>query len=188
MANNSEWSNMLLLATLVHNNSANSTTRFAPNQLLIGLEPPAIPAQSEGSTNPLAEDRVKQLFEWRMMAINALNNAARRNPEPRAQYSKGQKVWLDAKNLALPYGTIKLALKRHGPFEIEEVVSPVVYKLRLPPQWTIHPIFHASLLTPYHETEQYGQNYSRPPPDLIDNEEQYEVKTIRAHRHHRRKL
>jgi len=61
MVNNEEWSNLLPLATLVHNNLANSTTRLAPNQLLIGREPPATPAQAEGVDNPLAELRVKQL-------------------------------------------------------------------------------------------------------------------------------
>ena len=35
-ANNKEWSELLPLATLVHNNSANASTRLAPNQLLIG--------------------------------------------------------------------------------------------------------------------------------------------------------
>ena len=35
-ANNKEWSELLPLATLVHNNSANFLTRLAPNQLLIG--------------------------------------------------------------------------------------------------------------------------------------------------------
>jgi len=34
--NDKEWSTLLLIATLVHNNSANSMTRLAPNQLLIG--------------------------------------------------------------------------------------------------------------------------------------------------------
>ena len=72
-ANNKEWSNMLPLATLVHNNLANSTTRLAPNQLLIGREPPATPAQSEGTENPLAELQVKQLRERRIMATQALN-------------------------------------------------------------------------------------------------------------------
>jgi hypothetical protein len=37
------------------------------------------------------------------------------------------KVWLNAKNLTLPYGMIKLAPKRHGPFKIVEVRLPVVY-------------------------------------------------------------
>jgi hypothetical protein len=55
VGNNKEWSNILPLATLVHNNSANSTTRLAPNQLLIRREPLATPAQGEGADNPLAE-------------------------------------------------------------------------------------------------------------------------------------
>jgi hypothetical protein len=93
----------------------------------------------------------------------------------------GQRVWLDAMNLKLPYGSVKLAPKRHGPFQITQVISPVAYRLALPPQWTIYPVFHASLLTPYVETKEHGENYSRPPLDLIEGEEQYEVKAIRSH-------
>ena len=48
-------------------------------------------------------------------------------------------------------------------------------------------MFHASLLTPYVETKEHGENYSRPPLDLIGGKEQYKVKTIRSHRHHGRK-
>jgi hypothetical protein len=90
-------------------------------------------------------------------------------------------VWLDAKNLMLPYGSVKLAPRRHGPFQITQVISLVAYKLALPPQWTIHPIFHASILSPYVETKEHGKNYSRPPPNLIEGKEQYEVETIRSH-------
>ncbi len=94
---------------------------------------------------------------------------------------------MDAKNLLLPYGSIKLAPRRHSPFRIEEVVSPVAYRLCLPPQWTIHPIFHASLLTPYVQTKEHGENYLRPPPDLINDQEQYEVETIKSHQCHGRR-
>jgi len=45
-------------------------------------------------------------------------------------------------------------------------------------QWSIHDVFHIDLLTPYHETDLHGSNYSRPAPDLIDNEEEYEVEKI----------
>ncbi len=102
-------------------------------------------------------------------------------------WKKGQEVWLEAKNLSLPYGSVKLAPRRHGPFRIEEAISPVAYRLRLPPQWTIHPIFHASLLTPFVQMKEHGENYSRPPPDLIDDREQYKVETIRSHRCHGKK-
>jgi hypothetical protein len=64
----------------------------------------------------------------------------------------------------------------------------VVYQLKLPPHWTIHPIFHASLLTPYVETIEHGANYTRPPPDMIKGEEQYEVEAVQTHQHQNHKL
>ena len=109
--NDKEWSTLLAMATLVHNNSANATTGLAPNQLLIGREPPATLAQGEGSDNPLAEKRVRQLIERRIMVTQALNQAAQKHTPDTPHWTKGQKVWLNAKNLMLPYGTIKLAPK-----------------------------------------------------------------------------
>ena len=55
---------------------------------------------------------------------------------------------------------------------------PITYQLELPPQWKIHNIFHADLLTPYHETKLHRPNFTKPPPDLIDGEEEYEVEEI----------
>ena len=47
-------------------------------------------------------------------------------------------------------------------------------------------MFHTDLLTPYHETTLHGDNYQRPPPDLIDGEEEYEVEAILDSRKFRR--
>ena len=82
----------------------------------------------------------------------------------------GDQVWLEAKNLALPYQMHKLALKHHGPFTIMKRVSPVAYQLSLPPAWTIHDVFHASLLTPYRETAEHGANHNPPPLEVIKGE------------------
>src|SRR5712671_7638556 len=71
MSNQEEWSMALPLATLIHNNSQNATIRTSPNQLLIGLEPPVTPSQVEGTSNPLAEQRVRQLRERHILAIQA---------------------------------------------------------------------------------------------------------------------
>ncbi len=54
----------------------------------------------------------------------------------------------------------------------------MTYQLQLPDQWQIHPVFHVDLLTPYKETATYGSNYTRPPPDLINGEEEYEVERV----------
>ena len=39
-------------------------------------------------------------------------------------------------------------------------------------------MFHIDLLTPYQETDIHGANFTQPPPDLVDGEEEYEVEEI----------
>jgi hypothetical protein len=99
-------------------------------------------------------------------------------------FKRGDEVWLNSKNLKLPYPTRKLAPKREGPFPIIEVISSLSYRLKLPDQWKIHPMFHAHLLTPFQETLAHGSNYLCPPPDLIDGIEEHEVEFITRHRLH----
>jgi len=94
------------------------------------------------------------------------------------RYQEGDYVWLEGKHLRTNQPTAKLAARRHGPFQITQVLSPVNYKLELPTQWSIHPVFHIDLLTPYRETPMHGENFRRPPPDLVDGEEEYEVEKI----------
>jgi hypothetical protein len=73
---------------------------------------------------------------------------------------------------------VKLAPKCHRPFKVIQVMSPVNYHLELPMQWSIHDVFHTDLLTPYRETITHGTNYQRPPPDLVNGVEEYEVKKV----------
>src|SRR6267378_193978 len=98
--------------------------------------------------------------------------------QPQQQYKEGDQVWLEGTNIRTYHPTAKLAPKRHGPFQITKVLGPVTYQLQLPDQWQIHPVFHVDLLTPYKETVTHGSNYTRPPPDLINGEEEYEVERI----------
>ena len=39
-------------------------------------------------------------------------------------------------------------------------------------------MFHASLIILYKETLAHGPNFEEPPPDIIDDTDEYEVKTI----------
>ncbi len=94
------------------------------------------------------------------------------------KYQEGDLVWLEGRHLHTNQPTAKLAPKRHGPFPIIQVMSPVNYRLKLPTQWSIHDVFHIDLLMPYRETKLHRSNYLRPAPDLIDNEEEYKVEKI----------
>ena len=70
------------------------------------------------------------------------------------------KVWLEATNLQIPYSFRKLVPKCHGPFEIAQVLSPLVYQLCLPSTWKIHDVFHTTLLSPYRQTKAHGVSFS----------------------------
>jgi len=88
--------------------------------------------QGKGAQNPLAEKRVEQLRQQWILATQALNNAIKKLRPTEAKWGISQKVWQKAKNLALLYGTIKLAPQCYGPFKIVKVLSPIMYKLKLP--------------------------------------------------------
>jgi hypothetical protein len=158
--NQNEWSKWLPMATAVHNNSRNSTTGFAPKELLIGWKPPLAADQRAESKNFMAKEYLSKMRRNRLIAIHVLNKVVYKLGTPKTAWKTGQLVWLEGKNLPLPYGMAKLAPRRHGPFKISKIISPVAVQLKLPPQWSIHSVFHTSLLTPYTETPSHGPNFT----------------------------
>ena len=91
------------------------------------------------------------------------------------------KVWLETRNLKLQVPSRKLSAKQTGPFIIIQVVSSVAFCLKLPKQWKIHNVFHASLLSSYRETPEHSPNFPQPPPELIETEEEYKRNKIINH-------
>jgi hypothetical protein len=160
MTNQNEWSKWLPMATAVHNNSRNSTTGFAPSELLIGWEPPLSTEQHSELKNQIAEEYLSKLCRNRLMAIHTLNRTAYKTNVPPNRWTTGQLVWLEGKNLPLPYGTAKLAPRRHRPFKITKIITPVAVQLELLAQWNIHPVFHTSLITSYTETPSHGPTFT----------------------------
>jgi hypothetical protein len=130
-------------------------------------------------------EKIKNLVTSREEALAAHELARSRMAERIKSnfvpFKKGQMVWLDTRHIKTNYHK-KMAPRREGPFEIEEVLGPVTYQLKLLESWRIHKVFHATLLRPYRENEVYGENYTRPPPDIEDEEEVYEVEQILKHR------
>ena len=146
--------------------------------------PLAIPTTFKHTKFPAMEDKIKALQKDWEEAIVAHELARRRMAKWRKDnfkpFSVKQKVWLDSQNLKTCYHW-KLAPKWEGPFEIERVMGPLTFKLKLPKTWRIHNIFHAALLMPYTEMETHGPNFPRPPPDIDNDEEWWEIETILNH-------
>jgi hypothetical protein len=74
-----------------------------------------------------------------------------------------------------------MAPKQERPFEILQVMGLLTFKLNLPTTWRIHNVFHTALLMPYTETETHRPNFLQPPPDINNDEEQWEIKAILNH-------
>ncbi|CAG8794122.1 24900_t:CDS:1, partial [Dentiscutata erythropus] len=66
------------------------------------------------------------------------------------------------------------------PYKVEKVISTTAYRLRLPSNLKIHPVFLVSMLKPYKENLTDFNRDISPPPEVIPetNEEEYEVETI----------
>ena len=130
-AQQNDWVDWLPIATATHNHFLNATIKKPPSEVLLGYLPRLGHERSTPWANPRTEEQLEQARQSRAQAQAAINKAARMPPSD--QYSIGAQVWLEAKNLALPYYTPKLAPRCHGPFTITKQVSPVAYRLQLPP-------------------------------------------------------
>ena len=174
-----DWAMHLPMVQFVHNNWPSDTMRKSLFFLLMGYNPHA---DWCNATSPLLQvtlclEQLKEACDQaQMLMIKAQWSWVKHCDMPK--YQEGDLVWLEGCNLCLNQPMPKLAPRHHGPFKVVQVMSPINYHLELPTQWSIHPVFHINLLTPYHKTIIYRLNFQCPPPDLIDNKEEYEVEKI----------
>ncbi len=154
------WCAYLPMAEFAHNSWPHEITRKSPFELLMGYNPHA-DWINRPSPIPQVALRLQQFKEARAQAqelmIRAQNLWIKHKNMPKHQI--GDLVWLEGRHLRTNQPMAKLAPRRHGPFKVIQVMSPVNYRLELPMQWSIHPVFHTDLLTPYRETATHGPNY-----------------------------
>jgi len=152
---------------------------------MFGESPIALPLTFKNMKFPAIEDRMKTLIKNQEEALAAHELArlrmADRQKSTFTLFKKGEKVWLDSRNMKTQHNK-NMKPKQEGPFLITEVLGPVTYHLQLPASWRIHNVFHATLLKPHKENEIYGPNFPEPPSELENNEEVYKVDSILNHR------
>jgi hypothetical protein len=182
------WTSYLPLAEFAHNSWRNESTGHSPFEVLMGYNP-----RAEWTTAPspipqvtLRLDQFKKAREQAQRLMRKAQQGWEKHKREGRIFQEGNQVWLEGRHIKTHQPMAKLAAKCHGPFKITRVLSPLNYQLELPAQWKIHNVFHVDLLTPYHETDFHGRNYERPPPDLINGEEEYEIERVIDSRRHGR--
>ncbi len=96
-------------------------------------------------------------------------------------FEEGDEVWLNIKKFQLLEGLNHKFLGPYAsPFKVLEKKFLDTYKSKLPENLKVHPIFHVSLLklVTRDASRLNWKHNSRPPPDLIDNETEFEVEAV----------
>ena len=178
------WPQLLPFAEFCYNNASQASSKTSPFLANYGFHP-SFNLAYQPVLNPAAEHYMETIKELQSNLKTTLEAAQQsqekhfnKNVQVGPQFFAGSKVWLMRKNTRTTHYSDKLDCKRFGPFRIIEVVTPVSYRLALPPSWKIHNVFHVSLLEPFYE-DQHGPQQNLPcPPDIVNSPQLYDVENI----------
>ena len=191
-----DWADWLALAEFTYNNREHSATKMSPFFANTGANPTDFSNLLLASSNVSAEEFAKQMKDLHDITKHNLQKVAddmkcfhdRHAGDPPV-FNKGDKVFLDGRNLKTSRLTSKMEDKWFGPFEVLEKVGVLAYRLKIPRTWKhVHPVFNVILLKPAVPLAFPSQAHCPPPaPIIVDDEAEYELEEIRdAHIHHRK--
>lgn len=151
------WVAMLPWAKYWYNTTFQSSACMTPFKVLYGRDPPTVTRYILGSSpNELVEaylvDRDEILLLLKANLARAQNwmkgIADKRRKE--LSFQVGDWVFVKLKpyrqNTLLLQNHTKLGRRYFGPFKVLKRIGEIVYKLELPDEARIHPVFHVSLL------------------------------------------
>ena len=169
--NRKDWSDWLPFLQHSYNSSVHSATGKSPYFLLYGYEPRGpldfLPVGKQGISrsnllNHSAEQFATELEVQRDMAKSAITMAQEKaarafNKNRRTvEFPVGSLVLINPHSLHLVdvKGTGKKLMQcRLGPFVVQEVINPNMYRLSIPDTFSMNPIFNAEHLSAYKSDE-----------------------------------
>ncbi|QRW21043.1 Transposon Tf2-1 polyprotein [Rhizoctonia solani] len=174
-----DWVDYLPLAEFAYNNRTLSSSQQSPFYANYGFHPTFEPRINSDTTVPAAEDLSARLSlihdELRAKLTHSQADAAQqfnRSVKPAPNFIIGDRVWLLRCNIKTTRPSDKLNYRKLGPFKIVAARGPVSFQLELPPSLScLHPVFHVSLLEPYHSPSDIpGRVEPAPPPVFLDGD------------------
>ncbi|GBG69286.1 hypothetical protein CBR_g3985 [Chara braunii] len=168
-----EWTDSLLLTF---------KPRLPLDFLLPEIQPTAAPEMLEFAYRyeHLMQQAVEQMHKAQATMIEYENKHRRSST-----FQVGDRVWAKSSELGQEHGiSLKLMPQYFGPWEVLDIVGEdrdgPSYVIRIPGHLRTYPVFHASKLAPFEETDQFPSRCSMLPPtmdgevdidDIVDHRE-----------------
>jgi Chromo (CHRromatin Organisation MOdifier) domain len=169
--------NYLPLAKFAFNDLENSSTHQTPFFANLAYHPTFEPQITKCSTVPAAEDLAQRLAKIHAelhaelehtQTLQAKYYNERHLKAP--QFVQDQFVWLLRRNIKTTRPSDKLDHRRLGPYRVIDKISSSSYLLNLPSYLSrLHPVFHVSLLEPYHDPSVFHSHSEPEPFQLADD-------------------
>ncbi|XP_075450635.1 uncharacterized protein LOC142491634 [Ascaphus truei] len=182
-------SNLSILPTMYHEFldvfNKNESIQESPFFINFGFHLSSLPLSSPPSGIRAADSHVttlqnswKRILKSLQSAISRQKTKADRRRQPGPSFKPGDRVWLSSKNIRLKTPSPKLSPRFLGPFKITEKISPVAYRLALPPTMRIPSVFHVSLLKPFVQSSHFLDPSRKPNPLSTLGQQEYEIHSL----------
>lgn len=152
-----QWIKWLPMAEWWYNSNYHTATQLTPFEIVYGTPPPIhvpyFPGDSKiESVDQLLSDRESSMKIMRYHLQRAQNHMKQQADDHRVDRSFEIGDWLFVKLQSyrqcsvVPRSNLKLSHLYYGPFQVEDKIGEVAYKLKLPSCSEIHLVFHISQL------------------------------------------
>lgn len=171
-----KWCDWLSWAEFCYNTSYHSSLKSTPFETVYGRAPPRLLSYLPGSSAVEAVDVILQQRDSMLQQLR--HNLFAAQNRMKTQYDRSHRMLeFNVGDFVLlrlqPYRQSslaarknqKLAAKYYGPFEVLDRIGSMAYRLKLPPDSKIHPVFHVSTLKPYHASSGSFETVLPPTPE-----------------------